>query len=397
VDRTGELRSNVRHLYADVFWFGILAGSAIGFVSIYAARLGASGMQIGWLTAGPALVNLCFSLPAGQWLTGRPLMRVAYWSAFWQRLGYLALIFWPWLLPGAVQVTTIIWLTLLMSLPGTVLAISFNAMLAEALPVEWRAEVVGRRNALLAISTTLSYLVSGQILDWLVFPFNYQVVFALGAAGGILSTYHLGRLRPAAAGGSPPANSPATRRRLDLSLLRGAFGRFTLAYLVFYTFQYLCLPLFPLAYVNSLQLTDGMISLGNALFYLTMMLVSLRLGWLANRFGHRRLLAFSAPLLSVYALLIGLARGAFLFWVASLVGGVIYGILSASLINRLMERVPADQRPAGMAFHNLALNLGTLAGSLSGPLLGEAVGVQPAILIGAGLRLLAGLLIILWG
>jgi MFS family permease len=168
------------------------------------------------------------------------------------------------------------------------------------------------------------------------------------------------------------------------------------AYLLFYTFQYICLPLFPLAYVYDLKLTDGMISLGSSLFYITMFLISLRLGYLARRYGHRILLAASAMAFSLYPFLLGISRGPVLFWVASLLGGVVWGAISASLINRLMERVPAEQRSAGMALHNLALNLGILVGSLSGPWLGAAVGVQPALLIGAGLRFLAGVLLLLW-
>jgi predicted MFS family arabinose efflux permease len=82
---------------------------------------------------------------------------------------------------------------------------------------------------------------------------------------------------------------------------------------------------------------------------------------------------------------------------ASLLGGVAWGLTSAALINRLMERVPEAERPAYMALHNLALNVGTLAGSLSGPLLGEWIGIQPALLLGAGLRILAGLLLMVWG
>ncbi len=54
-------RSNIRHLYADIFWFGILGGSALAFLNVYAARLGATAMQIGLLTAGPAIVNLLIS------------------------------------------------------------------------------------------------------------------------------------------------------------------------------------------------------------------------------------------------------------------------------------------------------------------------------------------------
>ncbi len=90
-----DLRNNFRRLYADIFWFGVLSGSTMAFVSIYAARLGATGLQIGLLTAGPALVNLLFSLPAGRWLEGQPLIRASFWSALLHRLGYLALIALP--------------------------------------------------------------------------------------------------------------------------------------------------------------------------------------------------------------------------------------------------------------------------------------------------------------
>ena len=50
-----------------------------------------------------------------------------------------------------------------------------------------------------------------------------------------------------------------------------------------------------------------------------------------------------------------------------------------------------------MALHNRVLNLGILAGSLAGPLLGNVVGLQEAVLIAAGLRLLAGIFLKIWG
>ncbi|MFM8323186.1 MAG: MFS transporter [Chloroflexota bacterium] len=436
-------RSNFRSLYADVAWFGVLAGSAVAFLNIYAARLGAGAIAIGLLTAGPAVINLLFSLPSGRWLEGRPLIPITFWSAVLARLGYVLMIFLPWLAAGQAQVGWLVALTLLFSAPGVLLAISFNSLLAEVVPVELRAEVVGRRNALLAITQTLVTLVSGQVLDRLAFPLNYQVVFAIGAVGGLLSAWYLGRLRvdPQLAGrearpalpdlaltsgsvGGPPEGDlpeqapgeprPAERRgaapaaqlirqlsrparALNLELLRGPFGRFMAAYLLFYTFQNLAFPLFPIRLVNTLQLNDGMIALGNALFYATMFLVSLRLGWLARRFGHHRLLWSSGMALSLYPLLIGLAGGVPLYLAASLVGGVVWGVLSASLANRLMERVPAESRPAGMAFHNLSYNLGILIGSLSGPLLGGVFGIQETILAAAGLRLLAGVLLLVWG
>ena len=57
---------NARQLYRDIFWFGILAGSAQAFLAVYAARIGASAYQVGLLTAGPAVVSLVVSLPAAR-------------------------------------------------------------------------------------------------------------------------------------------------------------------------------------------------------------------------------------------------------------------------------------------------------------------------------------------
>lgn len=392
-----HLRNNFRRLYADIFWFGVLSGSTMAFVSIYAARLGANGLQIGLLTAGPALVNLLFSLPAGRWLDGQPLIRASFWSALLQRLGYLALIALPCLLGSAGQILALILLTLLMSVPGTTFAIGFNALFAEVVPEEWRAEVVGKRNALLAVSLTVSTLLSGRLLDRIAFPLNYQIVFGLGAVGAALSTYNLMRLQSSQSNPQPVRSASTWRSLVRFDLLRGRFGWFLAAYLLFYTFQYFCLPLFPLVYVNTLQLSDGMISLGSGLFYTTMFLVSLRLNSLAVRYGHRRLLAAGAILFASYPFFLGLARGPGLYWVAAASGGVAWALVSASMLNRLMDNVPKENRSAGMAFHNVVLSLGILIGSLLGPMVGDAVGAQPAVLIGSGLRLLAGLLMIVWG
>jgi predicted MFS family arabinose efflux permease len=195
----------------------------------------------------------------------------------------------------------------------------------------------------------------------------------------------------------PLGGGTALRSFLHLDLLRGRLGLFMTSYLLVYLFQYLCIPLFPLVYVDTLKLTDGMISLGSGLFYASMFLVSLRLNWLARRFSHHQLLTATSIGLMAYPLLIGLARAPAMYLIGSLVGGINYAILSASQINRLMEVVPEQERAAGMAFHNLALNLGILVGSLAGPVMGEWIGYQEGLILGAGLRFLAGLLMIFWG
>jgi predicted MFS family arabinose efflux permease len=402
------LRWNLRQLYWDIFWFGILAGSTLAFQAVYAARLGATGFQIGLLSAGPAVVNLICTLPSGRWLEGKSFIKVSFQSSIWQRLGYVFLVALPWLFNSSEgQVWGLIWTTLVMSVAGTILAIAFNALFAEVVPPEARAQAVGKRNTLLAISITLATLLSGQILDRVVFPANYQIVFLIGGVGAMMSSYHIGRLRR-----HDPNESIAdvdkiddnqasliTKRRplLRLDLLTGSFGIFMLSYMAFYAFQYFPIPLFPIAYVDKLHMTDGMIGIGNAIFYGAMMLASFRLVTFSARYGHRKVLIASAALFPIFPLFLGVAKGPVLYYLACLIGGGINAMLSGAIINRLMEKVPSDDRPAHMALHNLALNLGILGGSLLGPVSANLMGVQPSLILSAGLRLLAAGFFWLWG
>jgi len=418
-------RANHFYLFTDIAWYGITSGTTLTFLVIYATRLGASSFQIAALTAGPAIVQLAFSLPVGAWLGHQNLIRATYMAAFLQRVAYVFLVFLPWIFGDIQEIWFIILLTLVGSIPGTVLMIGFNALLADLVPAPERAYVVGRRNSILAISLTVSTLVSGYLLEQFPFPLNYQVVFALGAMGAMMSTYQLTRLRgydqqPAhrlnrplgelgqAGVSAPPSMTTrpsglrfmargAGKSLLRLELLRTPFGAMMGAFLFFYFAQYLGIPVYPLYMVNVLNLSDSQISLGFVLFYLTMFLGSLQIGWISKRWGDKGVLVTGALLFSSYPLLFWLAEGPFLYYIASLLGGGVYAMVSSGLTNRLMARVPEGERPAGMALHNLTMNTGTLAGSLTGPLVAESSGLRPALMVTTILRLVAGLVLYRWG
>lgn len=103
-------------------------------------------------------------------------------------------------------------LALLMAIPGTALAVGFNAMFAEDVPAEWRAHVAGIRNVVLSVVFVVTSLVCGAILDGLPFPIGYQVVFAIGFIGAAMSSYHIFHIRPLGAANPLPAASAAEPR-----------------------------------------------------------------------------------------------------------------------------------------------------------------------------------------
>jgi MFS family permease len=393
------LRSNFRSLYADIFGYGILAGSTLAFLNVYVARLGASNIDMGLLSAGPALISLLLSMPISRWLERHPLIRATYLSSIWFRLGYVIMIFLPWLLAASLQIWSYVLVVLLMSAPGTFLAIGFSAVLVEVVPPDWRAHVIGRRNALMAFSMTVTALICGQLLDGILFPLNYQIVFAIGAAGAGLSTVYLGRIRsfrsPAAAAAIDRSRQ-SVAQALRLDVLRGPFGRVLSAYLFFYLAQAVPVPLFAKMQVDVLHLSDGVISVGTAAFNACMLIGSLQLARLTRRHDHRRVFVVSALLYGTYPLLHGLAQNDALFFAASVLGGLVTGVMGGAQINRLMERVSPDDLPAHMALNNVALNAALLIGSILGPLLADSVGLREAILISAALRVLAGVVLARW-
>ncbi len=400
-------RANFNALYWDIFFYGILAGTAINFLPIYAVRIGADPFRVGLLTSGPALVNLILSLPAGQWLRHRDVLRTTQIGAIFNRLGFPILVVLPWLLPPSAVLDVLPAVVMGMALPGVVLAISFNAMFADVVPPEWRAQVVGRRNALLAVASTAASLGGGKLLGLLPEPLNYQVLFLIGAIGATLSGYFVWQVRRPVApvvgspmSGTGPANrfsrwlNRATIREvLRLDVIRSRFGLLMLAYLVFYVAQFTAIPLQPVFWVQTLKLTDFEIGVGNALFYLTLMVGSLLLAPLTARAGMYRLMTIGTILYGLYPLITAQAQDAWLYYFASLVGGVIWGIAGGSLTGWLMEGVPAHDRPAHMALHNVVLNLGTLTGTLLGPALADLFGTRDGLWISGWMRVAAGVVI----
>lgn len=422
-----EHSSTFRHLYLDIAWFGVLSGSAIAFLAVFATRQGAEPWQIGLLGAGPAAVNLIFTLPAGRWLERRPVGPAVFWTSLFHRLFYLPWIFVPVLLLPGQQVWSLILFSLLMSIPGTVLAIGFNAMFGAAVPPEWRGHVVGIRNALLAGAFIVTSLVSGVILDRLPFPLGYQVVFAIGFIGAAASSVHLWFVGNKVREMSPPRDGsrigdlarPGSirtvgdalraavglrylarshgRRLLRPDLLSGHFGAVIALLFAFHLAQFLAIPVLPLHWVRVLNLTDFDISLGNSLFYLLVLLGSTQLARLTRRWGNLKLTAAGAIAMAGYPLLMALSSDVNLFLVASAAGGLSWALTGGALSNYILERVPADDRPAHLAWYNLALNAAVLIGSLAGPWLGHLLGLAPALLLFAALRLLVALALWRWG
>ena len=415
-DIPAEYRSNFLHLYLDIAWFGVLSGSAINFLNIYAARIGATGFQIGLIGAMSAIVSLFLAIPAGRWLQTRYKGKAIFWTSVFYRIGFLFFVFLPWLYDEQGQIWAIIVITFLMAIPLTPLGVGFNALFAEAVPSEYRAHVAGIRNIMLSIAFMITSLISGTILDRSSFPSGYQIVFAIGAFGAAMSSLHLYFVRtlyrhtnistgdevtsqstpkPGSARGAFSPRIISTALRLDI--WKTSFRKVLLCMLGFHLTQYIAIPLFPLYYVNELHLNDDHIGIGTALFYLTVLIGSTQLRKFVHRRGNKNVTAYGVIGMALYPFLLSMSGAVWHFYVISLFGGLVFALVNGAYANYMLEHIPAHDRPPHLAWYNIILNMAVLLGSLGGPVISDWLGLSASLILFSTLRLLSGIVILKWG
>jgi MFS family permease len=399
-----EYRRNFIHLYFEIAWFGILSGSALNFLNVYAARLGASGLQIGLLGAMPAIVSLLISLPTGAWLQTQPVGKAVFWTAVLSRLGYFLWIPLPWFFGNQGQIWALTIITLVMGIPLCGLSVGFNALFAAAVPVELRAYVMGVRNVVQSLTFILASFTTGLILNRLPFPLGYQVIFGIGFLSAAMSTLHLYFIRPL----KEPSNSVVAtlevrnshnhwRSTLRLDIWLTPYRKILLVFLGFHLTQFFPYPLFALFTVNELHLTDANIGFGTALFYLTVLLGSTQLSRLEHNIGHHKLTGWGMVGMCIYPIAMAISQNAFHYYLLSIIGGFAWALAGGAYGNYLLERIPENDRPSHLAWYNTILNVGVLIGLMAGPFLANYIGVGVTLILCGIFRLLAGVAVLRWG
>jgi MFS family permease len=403
-----KYHSNFTHLYFDIAWFGVLSGTAVNFLNVYATRLGASGLQIGLLAAMAAIVNLFLAIPAGRWIENRHTGRAVFWSSIVFRIGYVLWIPLPWLFDAQGQIWALIVLAFLMAIPLTPLGVGFNALFAESVPERFRAQVAGTRNITFAIAYMLTSLIAGYILKTLPFTAGYQTIFAIGAFGAAMSSYHIYHVKPLEetsplqsqpqpASKSQADSSRGIKSMLRLDIWKTPFRNVLLALFFFHLAHYLSAPIYPLYNVRVLKLNDNNLGIGTALYYLTVLIGSTQFRRVAHRYGNKIVTGCGVAGMALYPFLLAAAHNIWQFYVVSFVGGSLWAMVNGAYINYLLENIPPNDRPVHLAWYSIMLNVAILGSSLAGPAIAEVTGLVNALILFGVLRIIAGLAILKWG
>jgi MFS family permease len=392
-----QVQTNAHHLVMDITWYGIFVGTCLNLMSVYIVRLGASSILVSAVIFGPALVSIFWQLPATSLMnrTGHR-MRWVLGSLFGHRFFYLIIALLPFLIDQRLAPLTV-FLLFIQAFPLATANTGFLSMMADAIPPERIPNVVGLRMAGLGLTSTITTLVAGRILQWVAFPLNYQIIFFIGWLTSMVSIWHVTRMvvpeRPA-----PPRQDVSMLARLPAMFRFPGFALFTAAVTTLHMAIGITGPLLPIYWARTLGATDGQISIVVTTASGMMVVGSLAMRRWVRVIGRERALAIGAAGYALYPLLTSFSPS--IWWVVpwAALGGAFTATIFVTLFDNLVSVTPENDRTTYIGVYSMFVN----SALVFGPLIAGMLGRTPEGLV-FGLRLAAvfgfaaaGLVILHW-
>lgn len=389
-------KQNYRNVQLDAIGVG-LASAAAPFLPVFLARLGATNFQIGLLSSMPGVTGLILALFVGRFLQTRrnivpwfSLSRLLVLSSY-AFTGLIAIF-----ITEALAVKSILAVWALATLPQTALAVAFSVVMNAVAGSDGRYTLLSRRWAIIGLTNAVVTFLATQMLDRVLFPLNYQILFIGLSVGGLVSFYFSSRIvlpdqsAPPLVGGQTFKESLRSYR--ELLRINPAFVSFVSKRFVYLSAIALGAPLFPLYFVRQVAASDAQIGAIN--MTMTMMLMVGYFSWARisrNRGARFVLLATTLGLTLYPALTAATLRVEWIIGFAALAGFFQAGI-DLVFFDELMKTVPPEYSATFVSIAQSLQYLSAILAPLIGTFLADYIGLDGALLVSAGLRLLGFLL-----
>lgn len=389
-DVTPQQKKNFLNVQVDAVGIG-LAAAAAAFLPIFLTRLEATNVQIGLLTSMPALAGLILSIPVGSFLQRRhqivpwfSVARLVVVSCY--AITGLAGFFIPQ--QYMVQAILVIWA--FATLPQTIVSVSFTVVMNEVAGPTNRYELMSRRWSILGLTTAVTTLLTGLLLDRIVFPLNYQIVFLFLSVGGLVSYYfsshiHIPDIVP------PPQESGASvgqQARNYIALVRGQpeFISLNLKRFVFITGVLLATPLFPLFYVRELNASNAWIGILATLQACTLLFGYFWWTRTSRTRGSRTVLLWTTLGLSIYPALVAMSRNIETVALLAAMASIFQAGIDLVFFDELMKTIPIRYSATFVSISQSVTHLSGVVAPMMGSSLATQVGIRMALVASSLIR-----------
>jgi MFS family permease len=411
-----NIRINIYHGIANIISLNLAAP----FIGIYAIKIGASNLQVGLLSSGPALVSLLCMIPGGKYMDRQAGQKKTLSSLiFFHRLFYFLIALIPFFTEDK-RASLLVAAVALMNIPGSVFNVGWQAYISKVIPASRRADAFAARNRLMNLAGTIVVLVTGRVIDAVRFPVGYQIVFAGAFAMALVEIWVFGHIDQGVSVSSEPQREPLRELpagqdmpgsngtgKSDNGILQsiindirqvfknGPFVRFMLASLVFHFSWQTPWPLFTLYQVKELGANNTWVSLlslantGGSLvgygFWARML----------NKHGNLMTLFMSSIWIFIVPTVYAFSKSLATIAVFNLLTGAIFSGVNLALFNALLDVTPDSNKATYIAYYTTAINASAIVAPVIGVRLNDLFGFFWAFLICAALRVIGSLMFLL--
>lgn len=392
---------NIRNLYRQTGWQGVINAVITTFLPIFVVRAGASTIEVGLVTSLPALVAILLSIPAASFVaTQRHLVRLVTLTMLGVWVSSIAITFLPSVLTGGAARYVPAGIIVISGISAVFASASnpaWIAVIADAVSPRRRPVVNGQRWALLSVVGAATVFLAGWYLDAVSFPFGYQSLIVGATLAGLVALYYIEKLEISPGGHeavSPLPSSPwhVLARVPGMFRSQPAFSRYVGTMFVYRMGIALPAALFPIFWVEELHASDSWIGFRATAAQATLVVSYTLWGRIASRKGYRSVLLACGLGTAMYPALTGAVPSPFWLIPVAVIWGFFAGGVDVALFEGLIDAIPVDQRVIYSAINTTFANLTVLIGPLLGIALAGAIGMRATFEVAGAVCLIGALL-----
>jgi MFS family permease len=398
-----EVQLNLKHNLLVNILDGAFFGFALGFASfvttipLFVATMTESALLIGLI---PAIHNLGWQLP--QLATAYSVSRQPRYKSMvmkmtvFERLSFPLLAVVAWFIPvigPKVALVLTFFLLIIQGLGAGFTATAWQSMIGKIMPSNLRGSFYGFQSAAANLLASLSAVLAGLVLTRMDTPKDFTLIFIFASLSMVVSYVFLALTREKSSHENVSTDSQQefwqkTRSILRLNrdfrwfLLARVLGNFGMMAFAFYTVYA----------VKQLGVSEVKIGLMTSVYMATQIVANPIMGWLGDRWSHRRMMSIGMVSAAASALIAMWAPNPnwfFLVYILAGIGNVAFWTVGLAMV--LLFGEPSE-KPSYIGLANTLVAPTTIIAPLLAGLLVDVSGYPTAFLasaIGAILSALA--------
>lgn len=381
---------NQRTILINSSWWASYENLTTMFLTAFILALGANNLWVGIISAIPYLAVLLAQIPGALSTQYIPRKTIYMVTTGVSRLFWILIL----VSPALFREKALIFISLGFFVCKLFEFLADNAwttMLADVVPLQIRGAFVGHRMVLMGITSTVTYLAGGLVLD--MFPkgdiSGFLLLFLAGTAIGLFTTYSYRSFD------EPKAHQHEEYTVKEFFTMKGTFARFCLFVFYFYFAIMIVSPFFTVYMLKDLGISYTFFVVVTGLSTIAKILSQDYIGRISDKVGDKFIMMCACVLTAIVPFIFYFIGPTNLWLIipAQIFSGLAWAGFDIVILNMMLDYSEGEKQPVRLAEMQMVSSIAIIIGPLIGGYLADNVsmaffrGIPMLFLIGAILRI----------